>query len=181
VTERDDYFNALGVGRSFFQNPVLLQSRFYERSRALHPDRFSTASPEERGLSLERMSLVNQAYTTLKDAELRAEYLLSLEGVKAPVGPGKGQLPMDLAESWFEIQDLVMESPEAAKPKLEEFESELRRYINAEQDVLAGLEREYDRAGDRASLEAIAGRIQGKNYLKSLEKDVVRIKSRLRI
>jgi molecular chaperone HscB len=170
----EDYFEALGVPRAFAQDGARLQSRFYELSRALHPDRFGGASAADRAASLDRMSLVNQAYATLKDPERLRDYLLEREGVKA----AKGQLPMELAESWFELQDLLIEDRESALARLKGFEESVARFARAENEAVAALERDYDRSQDRGVLGEIARKIQSLNYLQSLERDIARLKGR---
>jgi molecular chaperone HscB len=59
-----------------------LDKAFRELSRRYHPDRFGNASPIERRLALEHTARLNEAYRTLKDPQRRAEYLMSLEGVR---------------------------------------------------------------------------------------------------
>jgi len=141
-------------------------------SRALHPDRF----PGKNAVSLERMSHLNRAYSTLKNrAELRS-YLLELEGVK--VG-SQNQIPMELAESWFELQDTLMEDPEAARTKLQEFEKEMFRFKQVEETALMTLEKSYDQSFAREDLEKIARHIQAQSYLKSLDRDIGRIREKV--
>ena len=57
-----------------------LQSKFYELSRQLHPDRFARKPEPERQLALESSSFLNDAYRTLRDPVKRAEYVLKQQG-----------------------------------------------------------------------------------------------------
>jgi molecular chaperone HscB len=172
VEANEDYFSALGVKRAFQQDPSALEKRFYELSRALHPDRFSTAGPEAKKLSLERMSFVNQAYQTLKDPALRRAYLLELEKIAIP---SQGVAHLELAESWFEIQDLMMEDPGQAQTKLREFESTLNEMKENLDRKILELERQYDAEQKKELLTEIARKIHEQNYLHSMERDVQRI------
>jgi molecular chaperone HscB len=182
-TSTEDHFEALGAPRRFGQDRPRLEKRFYELSRALHPDRFSALGGEAHRLSLARMSALNRAWATLKSADATRDHLLSLEGAK-PDADKKGQLPLELAEGWFEIQDLLAEDPTRAGPRLAAFELELRELQSREQARLARLEAEWDEAtGASSGRTAILGRIseaiRALSYLKSMQRDVDRIKVRV--
>ncbi len=77
-----DYFTFFGLPRKLNLDLKSLEREFYLLSRKLHPDLFSRAGPQEQQWSLEKSSLLNDAYRTLKDPILRTEYLLRLEGVQ---------------------------------------------------------------------------------------------------
>jgi len=172
VSVSEDYFSAFGIPRRFGVDRQELEKRFYRISRALHPDRFTGAGVEANHLSLKRMSFLNQAYGSLKDRARLREYLLECEGI---VGE-KPSIPAELAESWFEIQDLLMEDPEVAVRKLADFEGELNRLKEATERRLCSLEKEYDLQPAHHLLEKLAKELQSQSYLKSIEKDVERIK-----
>jgi molecular chaperone HscB len=61
-----------------------LASRYRELQREVHPDRFAHASSQERRLSLELASQVNEGYRVLRDPVARALYLLELNAVARP-------------------------------------------------------------------------------------------------
>jgi molecular chaperone HscB len=181
-----DFFQAFGVPRRFEQDRKALEKRFYELSRILHPDRFSaSAHGDSKRISLERMSLLNQAYSTLKSPQLLRDYLLGLEGLdtdKPQGAPGtKAQVPVELAESWFELQDAVMDEPESARPRLQEFEIELKKMNQANSDEVLSLEKMYDQTQDRIHLERLGERIRTESYLRSMDRDVERLKKTLGI
>lgn len=70
--------------------------------KQVHPDKFANSSDQEKRLSMQQTSWINEAQTTLKDPVLRATYLLKLKG--ADVNPGN-ETTMD-AE--FLMQQLEM-------------------------------------------------------------------------
>lgn len=65
-----------------------LEARYKALQRALHPDKFSTASPQEQAFSDAQASAVNAAYDTLKNPLRRARVLLRLRGVEPEGGAG---------------------------------------------------------------------------------------------
>lgn len=177
ISDEEDYFSVFGVPRRFGQDRAELEKRFYELSRLLHPDRFTTTDLESKARSLARMSFVNQAYAALKNpAELRA-YLLRCEGLNLKsLDSSKRQIPIDLAESWFEIQDLLMDDPIEAREKLVKFERHLASFEDQVLARLSQLEKDYDAQPSRQTLEEISKGIEEQSYLKSMKKDVERIK-----
>jgi len=77
-----DYFSFFGLPRKLALSISTLEREFYKLSRQLHPDLYARAGQEEQEWSLQRSSLLNDAYRTLKDPIRRTEYLLKLEGVQ---------------------------------------------------------------------------------------------------
>jgi molecular chaperone HscB len=73
-----DHFVRLGFPVDYAVDTVLLDRRYFERQRLLHPDRFVTRAPRERALSQQQATAINGAYETLKDPVRRADYLLQL-------------------------------------------------------------------------------------------------------
>jgi molecular chaperone HscB len=62
-----DYFEFLGIERKLSLDPKLLEQRFYQLSRLLHPDRYVRRSATERQHSLEATAILNDAYRVLRD------------------------------------------------------------------------------------------------------------------
>ncbi len=109
-----DHFARLGLDRQFDLNPDDLQTRYFALQRALHPDRFASRSEQERAISMQQSTSINEAFETLKDPLRRAEYLLSLGGFT--VNAETGNLPTDpavLAEA-METREALMEAETAA-------------------------------------------------------------------
>ena len=76
-----DYFRVLGIERCFALDVGVLERRYKDLTKILHPDRFARADPLARRASLERTVQLNEAWRTLIDPVRRAEYLLSLHGI----------------------------------------------------------------------------------------------------
>jgi DnaJ-domain-containing protein 1 len=175
----DTYFTALGAPETFRQDTALLQKHFYEASRVLHPDRFTSADPQSRSLSLERMSLINEAYRTLKNPTELRDYILALRGSKSEE---KAKMPLDLAESWFELQDSLMEEPETKGDKILAFEKELGASKKLAETELAASELAYDQSNSEMErvkiLESLALKSLELNYLRSMDRDIERIKKK---
>jgi molecular chaperone HscB len=111
-----DYFSFFSLPRKLNIELPALEREFYRLSRQLHPDLYARASAPEQQWSLEKTSLLNDAYRTLRDPIARTEYLLKLEGVQLEeqskaatdrarqTGEEKKQVvPADLLEEVFEL------------------------------------------------------------------------------
>jgi DnaJ-class molecular chaperone len=88
VSKELDYFTCLGFPRRLTIDQHQLEAKFYELSRAFHPDFYQNKSAAEQTISLGNSAMLNTAYRTLRDPIERAEYLLDLEA-----GPVARQKP----------------------------------------------------------------------------------------
>lgn len=77
----DDPFALLGLTPGYDVDPAALERAFFERSKALHPDRVAGAPAAERVAALSRARALNDAYQLVKKPVSRAEYLLARAGV----------------------------------------------------------------------------------------------------
>jgi len=75
---RLDLFARLGLSRTFFLDPAVLDRKEVALARELHPDRFAGAGEARVALAERLQSLVNEALKVLADPFARAEHLLSL-------------------------------------------------------------------------------------------------------
>lgn len=80
-SDSPDAFGLLGLVPRFDIEAAELERAFFDKSKALHPDRFATAPAAERVAALGRSRAVNDAYQLLRREASRAEYLLAREGV----------------------------------------------------------------------------------------------------
>jgi molecular chaperone HscB len=94
VASGADYFSFFGLPRKLRLDEAALEKTFYSLSRQFHPDYFMGASGRERQASMERSSMLNDAYRTLRDRVSRGQYLLSLQGYKE----AEKKAPPDLLE-----------------------------------------------------------------------------------
>src|SRR5246127_1324656 len=112
VSATTDYFAIFGLPRKLSLDLDLLEQKFLQLSWKLHPDNFVNASEQERELSLERSSGLNDAYRTLREPVARVEYLLAIEGERKE-GEKKQQAPPELLEEVFELNESLDELREA--------------------------------------------------------------------
>jgi molecular chaperone HscB len=106
-----NYFELFGLSMGYSIDVAALADSYRNLQRVVHPDRFASASEQERRLSMQGATLINEAFQTLKDPMLRARYLLSLHGVDMEGGNGSTQdmeflmEQMELREQLAEVKD----------------------------------------------------------------------------
>jgi molecular chaperone HscB len=127
-----DYFGFFGLPRKLRIDESELEKSFYALSRQCHPDYFMSATEAEQQASVERSSMLNDAYRTLRDKVARITYLLTLEGYKE----AEKKAPPELLEEVFELNMQVEELKSAKKVGDENEVAEAR---SALEDALSGL------------------------------------------
>ena len=139
-----------------------LEQRFHSLSWRLHPDHFARATEQERQLSLDLSSLLNDAYRTLRDPVARVEYLLGLSGMRKE-GQKKQQAPPELLEEVFELNESLDELREARssggnesqmsglRAKLESAQHKFESSLAAVDQELARVSAQWDAALDSAA------------------------------
>jgi molecular chaperone HscB len=155
-----DYFAFFELPQKLTIDPAQLEQQFHKLSWKMHPDNFVRASEEERNLSLERSSQLNDAYRTLREPLARIEYLLLHLGLRKE-GASKQQAPPELLEEVFELNESLDELREARadggnvaalRERLVEAQSNFQEKLSEVDEELATVAQEWD-----ATLDANAG------------------------
>ncbi|WP_241087056.1 co-chaperone HscB [Candidatus Vondammii sp. HM_W22] len=76
-----NYFELFGLPVGYVLDTQQLAERYRELQRVVHPDRYASASEQERRLSMQGSILINEAYESLKNPIRRAHYMLILHGI----------------------------------------------------------------------------------------------------
>lgn len=112
LPQGSDYFAMFELPRKLWIEMGALEQKFLQLSWKLHPDNFVGATEQEREISLQRSSELNDAYRTLRDPIARVEYLLAIEGTRKN-GENKQQAPPELLEEVFQLNESLDELREA--------------------------------------------------------------------
>jgi len=180
----DDYFAVFGLSRKLQLDLEELRRRFYELSRAHHPDFHQGAPEEAQAEALSASALVNRAYRALRDPVSRIEALIALEegretreGVEA-----RPRAPMDLLEEMMEAQEMLQEAKargldELSRQRLGEERQRLLVRRAAEEEALVARASQWDAAvdgkGDRSALLAwFKQRLAARAYLGTVIDDL---------
>jgi molecular chaperone HscB len=192
VSKELDYFTCLGFPRRLTIDQRKLESKFYELSRAFHPDFYQNKSAAEQAISLGNSALLNTAYRTLRDPIERAEYLLDLEA--GSVKEIRNSPPAELFEEILELQDTLNEY--RATGHASESESALRAKLQLKRNTLEQRQRDmeatlqqlfiqWDRLQDRSEatdqaraerdriLKQMRENLSNRTYVKNIVSDLV--------
>lgn len=103
-----NYFEVFGLPISFRIDEDELRRRFYDNSKRYHPDFHTLADQALQAEMLERSTLNNEAFQTLRDPNRRIHYLLKLFGLLAEEGEQE-KMPQDFLLEVMEINEQLME------------------------------------------------------------------------
>ncbi|HET9961398.1 MAG TPA: Fe-S protein assembly co-chaperone HscB [Nitrospiraceae bacterium] len=192
VSKDTDYFTCFGFPRRLTIDPNTLEAKFYELSRAFHPDFYQNKSETERDISLGNAAMLNSAYRTLRDPIQRAEYLLDLEA--GAVKEIRNSPPADLFEEILELQDTLEEfraadqSTESARDLRAKLQQEHQTLEQRKRDMEAQLQRlfsDWDALQDRGEatsqtrierdrlLKHMREILSNRTYVKNIVNDLV--------
>jgi len=101
-----NYFAFYDIPESFLPDEKAIKAKYYQLSRAYHPDFHAGASPERQEEILQLSTLNTNAYRTLSDADLRMQYILKEHGL---LEEGKNELPADFLMEMMELNEELME------------------------------------------------------------------------
>ncbi len=184
------YFAFLGLPEKLALDQQELEQRFHSLSWKLHPDNFVRSSQRERELSLERSSVLNDAYRTLHQPIARAEYLLARAGLRKQ-GASRQAAPPELLEEVFQLNESLDEWRRAReeggvgsalvaslRQAARDFTARLAAADEALQAAFLQWDAAVDAAAGRAEREALLSRMNDilnrRSYLRNLVADVSR-------
>jgi molecular chaperone HscB len=186
VSNNSGYFELFDLPRKLWIEMGALEQKFLQLSWKHHPDNFVNASEQERELSLQRSSELNDAYRVLRDPVARVEYLLGIEGARKE-GEHKQQAPPELLEEVFELNESLDELREAKvsggdlvalKSRLESAEKSFQQKLGEVDTQLQTAAREWDTAlqGEAATREQVMAKLNDllnrRSYIRNLVANV---------
>jgi len=147
-----NHFELFGVAPAFALDHAAVERAYRALQGEVHPDRHASAGDAERRLALQASARVNEAYRTLRDPVLRAQYLLAQHGVNA-ADETDTALSFEFLESALERREQVADAAAAGdEDTLERMLREVRGDARAREQELGRLldqERAWDVARER--------------------------------
>lgn len=145
---RHNHFQLFGLAQSYQIDIAQLEQQYRALQAQVHPDRSAHLPDAEQRLAMQRATLVNEAYQTLRSPLRRARYLLSLQGVDTQED-NNTVMPLDFLMVQMEWREAVVDAQQAKdaaaldrleaqmKRETRELEAQLEVKIDAEKDYVA--------------------------------------------
>ena len=141
-----NYFEIFGLPVDYTVDLELLDDRFLDLQKQVHPDRFAAGTDHEKRLAMQWATLVNTANETLRSSLPRAIYVLGLRGVELEDNP---TLPPALLMDQIELRE-QLESIEDGEGGLKELDAFLQKMQKTIKQVQAEFKEALDQDTDKA-------------------------------
>ena len=167
VNLTDNYFDLFGIPVAFDLDLGILAERFRRLQQAVHPDKYASASDQERRISMQQSTRVNEAYQTLRDPLTRARYLLLLNNAEI-----KGETHMDpeFLMQQMQLREALERTQTSADP-VEELIS-IGDEVDALYKKLIDELTELFASGVQENTDAIKTRVQRLQFINKLKNEI---------
>jgi len=128
-----NYFELFSLPINFSIDQSLLSQTYRDLQKQFHPDKFAMKDDQERLKAMQKSTEINDAFQTLKDSCLRAQYLLKLNG-----------LDIELEQRTLQDTAFLMQQMEW-REKIEGFTEDDEDDIENFNDEIAGLIKEIEK------------------------------------
>jgi len=160
-----NHFELLGLPARYRVDEAALDRAYRELQNTVHPDRYAAAGDADKRLALQASARVNEAYRTLRDPVMRAEYLLSLRGVNA-ASEADTRLPVAFLTRQLERREEAEEASDARDG------SRLAALVGDVRDDAAAIAIEVEHALDANDDERARARVRELRFLVKLAEDI---------
>ena len=143
--DRKNFFQVFSIPQEFDLDEQQLKQIYQQQQAKVHPDRFVGSTEAEKLRSIQATSLLNQAFETLSSPQLRAAYLLQLEGIDVD-SVSQADLSPALLMQQMELREQLEHIVNSGEPldKLASLRGEIERLLKIAQQSFA----EKMKAGD---------------------------------
>ena len=171
-----NYFELFALPVSFSLDMQLLRERYRELQRTVHPDRFATASGQEQRLAIQGSTHINEAFETLKDPLLRAQYLLRLHGVDFAPGSETTKDTVFLMEQ-LELREALSEIRDQPDPlgAASQFLDNVKGKLN---QVISSMASDFENPTPE-QLESIRETVRKMQFLTKLHREAESVEAQL--
>jgi len=170
------HFDRFDLPLSFEVDRALLDQRFRDSQRAVHPDRFVNATDQERRISMQQATLLNEGYQVLKDPLQRGRYLLELRGRQFD-DEHHTNSDIDFLMEQMELREALGEVRESAGALAAL--AEIMDRIDRDLDKLVSCLRQAFAPGDAADLDQAADCITKMQFYRKLQAEAMELEAEL--
>lgn len=172
-----NYFELFELPVTLSPDKNKVSQKYFELQKKYHPDFYTKADDDEQDDVLEKSSLINKAFYTLRNQDATIQYLLEEKGLlkndeKYDLPPDFLMEMMELNENLFNQEDSIMQETEV---RIHQFEKSLYEevrniieYYNEDNTTEAQLLQVKDYYYKKKYLKRILERLDGKRNIASL-------------
>lgn len=166
-----NYFELFSLPTSFSIDQIQLSVTYRELQKQYHPDKFVMQSDAERLRAMQKSTEINDAYQTLKNSSLRAQYMLLLSGLDIALEQ------KTLQDTSFLMQQ--MEWRETISSFTEDDEDAMDEFAQNIQQQVRSLESKIATQLQNNELEAAANSIRKLKFMLKLQVELALIEEKL--
>ncbi|MCR4298158.1 MAG: Fe-S protein assembly co-chaperone HscB [Gallionella sp.] len=163
---QQNHFQLFGLAQSYQIDIAQLEQQYRALQAQVHPDKSAHLPDAEQRLAVQRATLVNEAYQTLRSPLRRARYLLSLYGVDTQE-ENNTVMPLDFLMAQMEWREAVAEAQQAKDAAtLDKLEVQIKREtreLEAQLAVKIDIEKSY---------AAAAGAVRKLRFMEKLAEEI---------
>ncbi|MDH5711129.1 MAG: Fe-S protein assembly co-chaperone HscB [Gammaproteobacteria bacterium] len=168
-----NFFELFDIPVSYEIDIDLIQQRYRELQKVVHPDRFVNASDKERRISMQQTSWINEALNTLRQPVDRAIYLLKLKNVDLNL---ENETTMD-AE--FLMEQMEMREALSSISSKEDPISELDRFSAQIKSKMQSLIKGFAAAYENDQLDEAKEWIRKMQFMQKARKEVDELSAKI--
>ncbi|MCW8995418.1 MAG: Fe-S protein assembly co-chaperone HscB [Psychromonas sp.] len=130
-----NHFELFSIPATFAVDQTQLSTTYRQLQKQFHPDNFAMHSDAERLLAMQKSTQINDAYQTLKNSCLRAQYLLLLAGYDI-------KLEKTLQDTEFLMQQMLWREKIASftehdEDEIEQFAENIQQQVKTLESLIA--------------------------------------------
>lgn len=166
-----NYFQLFSLPTDFSLDTQQLASTYRELQKQYHPDKFVMLSDAERLTAMQKSTEINDAFQTLKNSCLRAQYILSLLG-----------LDIALEQRTLQDTDFLMQQMmwrETIESFTEDDEDEIEAFSDNIQKLVNDLESDIEKQLQDKALEATADSVRKLKFMLKLQTELEQLEEKL--
>ncbi|MGI9320134.1 MAG: Fe-S protein assembly co-chaperone HscB [Thiogranum sp.] len=169
-----NHFELFSLPQRYVLERAQLDARYRDMQRSVHPDRYASAGDQERRISMQQTTKINEAYEVLKDPLKRGRYLLELRGHAIEDQQSSHQDPAFLMRQ-MELRENLAEIREQDDPlqALDRLALEIRSQYGALESALA------QALDDDAEFEQAVTLVLRMQFFKRLQEEVQELEADL--
>jgi molecular chaperone HscB len=166
-----NYFQLFSLPAEFSIDQKLVSTTYRDLQKKYHPDKFVMLSDAERLTAMQKSTEINDAYQTLKNSCLRAQYLLLLAGLDIALEQ------RTLQDTGFLMQQMAWR--ETIESFTEDNEDEIESFSQNIQEQVNDLESKIEKQLQAEAHEVAADSVRKLKFMLKLQTELEQLEEKL--